>query len=154
MKPVAVIGYRLFFWANIIEQKVWIKSKLDFFRFIPYILLMATKGRNGGAKTGGRKKGTPNKVTTEMKEMAMAALDEVGGQKYFVKQAKENPVAFMNFIRAYVPAEVKMDAEMKGQLTFNFIRAIPERDEDIKEVEAEVREPGRFTIESKGGEDA
>ena len=100
----------------------------------------------------GRKKGSVNRETKALKEMVMGALDKKGGEDYLVRQADENPVAFMSMVSKYIPAEVKMDAEMKGSLTFNFIRAIPERDEDIKEVEAEVRTPGRFSIEA-GGED-
>ena len=33
-------------------------------------------------KTGGRKKGVTNKTTKAVKEMILAALDEVGGQEY------------------------------------------------------------------------
>lgn len=37
---------------------------------------MATKGRQGGTKTGGREKGKPNKTTAKAKELVLAAIDE------------------------------------------------------------------------------
>jgi hypothetical protein len=33
-------------------------------------------------KTGGRQKGTPNKMTATLKEMILGALDQVGGESY------------------------------------------------------------------------
>jgi len=45
-------------------------------------------------KTGGRKKGTPNKTTAQLKDMILNALDESGGIDYLVKQVDENSTAF------------------------------------------------------------
>ena len=45
----------------------------------------------GAPKTGGREKGTPNKVTKQLKELILGALDGVGGQAYLERQAEENP---------------------------------------------------------------
>jgi hypothetical protein len=56
-----------------------------------------------GRKTGGRKKGTPNKMTAELKSLVFGALNEVGGQAWLVKQAKENPTAFMTMLGKFVP---------------------------------------------------
>lgn len=36
---------------------------------------MASKGNKGGVKTGGRKKGTPNKVTKETRELISKFVD-------------------------------------------------------------------------------
>ena len=36
-------------------------------------------GKPGHAKAGGRQKGTPNKVTTSLREAIMHAFDTVGG---------------------------------------------------------------------------
>jgi hypothetical protein len=47
---------------------------------------MAAKGQ---AKTGGRRKGTPNKLNADVKAMILAALHSAGGQRYLVRQAKE-----------------------------------------------------------------
>lgn len=58
------------------------------------------------AKTGGRARGTPNKISGELKAMILGALDECGGQAYFIQQAKENPVAFMTLIGKILPSEL------------------------------------------------
>jgi hypothetical protein len=42
-------------------------------------------------KTGGRKKGTPNKVTTALKDALMASFDEVGGAQCLLDLAKSDP---------------------------------------------------------------
>ncbi len=59
-----------------------------------------------GRKTGGRQKGTPNKVTKALKEMILGALDDAGGQEYLAKQAGKNPAAFMTLIGKVLPQDV------------------------------------------------
>lgn len=67
---------------------------------------MATKGRAGGAKTGGRKKGQPNKLTATVKESILAAFDQVGGSAYLARQASENPTAFMALLGKVLPTQI------------------------------------------------
>jgi hypothetical protein len=55
----------------------------------------------------GRPKGAPNKNTQAIKDMLLASLDQAGGQAYFLRQAEENPTAFMSLISKIIPAEVK-----------------------------------------------
>jgi len=57
-------------------------------------------------KTGGRKAGTPNKTTGQLKEMILRALSDVGGQKYLSKCAEENPVAFLALLGKVLPMQV------------------------------------------------
>lgn len=64
------------------------------------------EGRKPRAKTGGRKKGTPNKTTAVVKDMILSALDEAGGVDYLVDQAKENPTAFMTLVGKVLPLQV------------------------------------------------
>ncbi|WP_380823353.1 hypothetical protein [Sphingobium xenophagum] len=59
-----------------------------------------------GHKTGGRKKGTPNKLTGQVKEMILEALDRKGGADYLERQAEENPVAFMGLVGKVLPMTV------------------------------------------------
>ena len=59
-----------------------------------------------GKKTGGRVKGTPNKVTTELKEMILGALSDAGGQEYLKEQAEKNPGAFMTLVGKVLPYQI------------------------------------------------
>lgn len=67
---------------------------------------MSTRGQSGGEKTGGRIKGTPNKLTGDIKAMILAALDEVGGKDYLIRQADENPAAFMTLVGKVLPTKL------------------------------------------------
>lgn len=67
---------------------------------------MAGKGR---PKTGGRKKNTPNKLTSDVKAMVLAALDEAGGKTYLLTQAKTNPNAFMTLVGKVLPLQLQGD---------------------------------------------
>lgn len=60
----------------------------------------------GSLKTGGRQKGTPNRVTGTLKEMILQALGEVGGVSYLVKQARENPAPFLTLVGKALPSQV------------------------------------------------
>lgn len=59
-----------------------------------------------GQKTGGRKKGVPNKNTTALKDMILQALANVGGADYLQKQATDNPTAFMTLVGRVLPLQV------------------------------------------------
>jgi len=60
---------------------------------------------------GGSRKGKPNKVTTELKDMIRGALDDAGGQKYLALQAMENPAAFMGLIGRILPKDVNLGGQ-------------------------------------------
>lgn len=64
-----------------------------------------------GQKTGGRKKGTPNKVTGDLKSMILGALDNKGGIKYLEKQAEQNPTAFLTLVGKVLPMTVAGDPD-------------------------------------------
>jgi hypothetical protein len=59
-----------------------------------------------GVKTGGRKKGTPNKFNATLKDMILNALNDVGGQAYLVKQATVNPAAYMSLLGKVLPMQI------------------------------------------------
>lgn len=82
---------------------------------------MSVKGR---PKTGGRKKGTPNKENKALREMILAALDKSGGEEYLVKRAKDNPVAFLTLLGKVLPMQVtgKGDGPIEGKWTIEVIR--------------------------------
>lgn len=61
-----------------------------------------------GKKLGGRRKGTPNKFTGELKDMIQGALADAGGQAYLVRQAKRNPGAFLALLGKTLPKDVNL----------------------------------------------
>jgi hypothetical protein len=61
------------------------------------------KPPNAGA---GRPKGSLNKATKEIKELIINALDKAGGVDYLVRQADENPSAFMSLVGKVLPLQV------------------------------------------------
>ena len=60
----------------------------------------------GAPKTGGREKGTPNKLTTDVRAMILATLDRAGGEDYLLEQATANPKAFMSLLARILPAQI------------------------------------------------
>lgn len=67
-------------------------------------------GRKPGTpKTGGRKKGTPNKLTADVKTMVLEALDKAGGVAYLLKQSESNPTAFLTLVGKVLPMTVAGD---------------------------------------------
>lgn len=64
-----------------------------------------------GQKTGGRTKGTPNKVTGAVKDMVLTALGNAGGVQYLQRQAEENPTAFLTLVGKVIPLQVAGDPD-------------------------------------------
>lgn len=65
-----------------------------------------------GVKTGGRKKGTPNKITALLKDdiLSAASAAHPGGRVgYLTQQAQENPTAFLPLLGKILPTEVAGD---------------------------------------------
>src|SRR3954451_17850989 len=60
----------------------------------------------GAPKTGGRAKGTPNKLSSDVKAMVLAALDSAGGEGYLVEQAHDNPTACLSLLGRIIPTQV------------------------------------------------
>jgi hypothetical protein len=62
-------------------------------------------------KTGGRKKGTPNKLTADVKSMVLSALDQAGGVDYLLMQAQTNPNAFLTLVGKVLPLTLAGDGD-------------------------------------------
>ena len=60
----------------------------------------------------GRKKGTPNKTTADVRAMILQALDSAGGAEYLARQSEENPAAFMQLVGKVVPKELNIDGQL------------------------------------------
>jgi len=66
-----------------------------------------------GMKTGGRQKGSPNKITAELRDMIMQALNESGGVEYLKQTAIDHPAAFLTLIGKILPLPVNVDHSSK-----------------------------------------
>jgi hypothetical protein len=60
----------------------------------------------GSPKTGGRKAGTPNRVTADLKAAVLAAFDQAGGVSYLVSLAKTNSTAFCTLLGKVLPTQI------------------------------------------------
>ena len=77
----------------------------------------------GSAKTGGRQKGTPNKVTAELKDMILQALDNAGGVEYLQKQANDNPAAFLTLVGKVLPMQITGENDGPVKLEISWLRS-------------------------------
>lgn len=76
-----------------------------------------------GRKTGGRQKGTPNKVTALLKDeiLEAAALAHPEGRiGYLRQQAMDNPTAFMTLLGKVLPTQVEGTGE-DGAIVFQTV---------------------------------
>jgi hypothetical protein len=65
--------------------------------------MAGTGGRREGA---GRPRGTPNKVSADLRAMILGALNSVGGERWLARQAEQNPTAFMSLLGRILPTTV------------------------------------------------
>lgn len=67
-----------------------------------------------GIKTGGRKKGTPNKTTALLKDAILKAATNAGDGdmvEYLTQQARLNPGPFMSLLGKVLPMQISGDPD-------------------------------------------
>jgi len=57
----------------------------------------------------GRPKGSPNKVTAQIKDMIVQALDKAGGVDYLYAQSQTEPKAFLTLVGRVLPLQLTGD---------------------------------------------
>ena len=62
-----------------------------------------------GVKTGGRKKGVPNKTTASLKDAILNAFNVAGGEEYLVMLAKSDPRTFAALLGRVLPLTIAGD---------------------------------------------
>ena len=72
----------------------------------------------------GRKKGTPNKDTAQIRDMIIGALSDVGGREYLARQAIENPGPFMTLIGKVLPTQLVGDRDNPVQFVIRGPNAV------------------------------
>jgi len=68
-----------------------------------------------GAKTGGRKAGTPNKVSVTVKDNVIQVFQEIGGTETLKGWAQENLTEFYKLYAKLIPSQVEMDAVIENR---------------------------------------
>lgn len=76
-------------------------------------------GQNRGNAGKGRPKGSSNKATAALKDMILKALDEAGGVDYLIKQADEQPKAFMALLGRVLPMQIAGENGAPLQVVIN-----------------------------------
>jgi hypothetical protein len=82
---------------------------------------MPRGGSRPGERWGGRKKGTPNKLTANVKACIMAAFADIGGKDYLVKVAKTDPRTFCALLGKILPTQVTGDAAEPVRVEFSWL---------------------------------
>ncbi len=78
-------------------------------------------------KTGGRKKGTPNKTTALLKDAILKAATDAGNgdlSAYLLKQANDNSVAFLGLLGKVLPMQVGGDPDNPVEMIHKIERII------------------------------
>ena len=74
-----------------------------------------------GNKTGGRTKGTPNKVTADLRAAILGALEAKGGQAYLERIADEDPRTFCALLAKVLPMTLQAPEDGPKQLIFTWL---------------------------------
>lgn len=71
---------------------------------------------------GGSRKGIPNKVTRELKEMILEALDSAGGVEYLERKANDprTAAAFLGLVGKVLPMTVTSDPDAPLKVEFTW----------------------------------
>lgn len=62
-------------------------------------------------KTGGRRKGTPNKVSLSLKQAVLDTFEKLGGIRHMVAWAKKNPNDFYRLAARLIPPGVPVQID-------------------------------------------
>lgn len=73
-----------------------------------------------GKKTGGRTKGTPNKISSGVKSNIIAVFDKIGGRDAMAAWAEENKTEFYRLYSKLLPTEIT--GEGGGPLTVKVVQ--------------------------------
>jgi hypothetical protein len=85
---------------------------------------LGNHGNLGGKRPGaGRKKGTPNKITSDVKAAIIEAFENAGGAEYLTELAKTNPSVFCVLLGKLIPPQTPEGAIAAGGLIWMFPNA-------------------------------
>lgn len=70
-----------------------------------------------GIKTGGRQRGTPNKITTVFKDAVRTVYEDIGGHAAFAEWARANPSDFYRIAAKLIPTEAPASQDAHREIT-------------------------------------
>ena len=73
-----------------------------------------------GTRSGGRVKGTPNKLTSSFKTAVQIAYEQIGGHEAFAEWARANPSDFYKIAARLIPAE-RAEPDDSGSRIVNIV---------------------------------
>ena len=92
-----------------------------------------------GYKTGGRKAGTPNKLTASVKAAIEEAFQLEGGTEYLRHVAREDPKTFCALLGKVLPVQVQAELKAETGITLQVVSGI-ERTPDAPTIDGEAFE--------------
>ena len=78
-------------------------------------------------KTGGRKKGSINKLTASLKDAILKALEKAGGEEYLHRVSQSDPRTFCTLLGRVLPMQVT--GENGGPLQISVVKFSEEKHE-------------------------
>src|SRR3954453_15960074 len=105
-----------------------------------------------GRKTGGRRAGTPNKFTGDLRQMILNALGQVGGEEYLARCAAENPGSFLTLLGKVLPTQLSGDPDGNALLIDFRWADPPEQPVPVPEPEAAEAGVNGFVVAWADGE--
>ena len=96
----------------------------------------------------GRKKGVPNNINRDVKEMMFEALNRVGGAAYLAKRAIDTPASFMALLGKMMPAHmVGGDAGSLMLLHLDAAQMVSQQLLEERAAQAEPQQDRHLTID-------
>jgi len=83
-------------------------------------------GKSAGNRGKGRKPGSRNRVTIEVKQAILKAFDDAGGAGYLLTVAQDDPKTFCALLGRIVPTEISADVTVATDFA-DKLRAARER---------------------------
>jgi hypothetical protein len=77
-----------------------------------------------GKKFGGRKKGTPNKLSATVKDNVIEVFAEIGGIEHMKQWALDNPNNFYNIYAKLLPTEIEAEVAHSGEILNKIERVV------------------------------
>ena len=100
-----------------------------------------------GTNHRGRAKGVPNRITTQVRDMVMEAIDNAGGVEYFDWAAKNEPKAFLALAGKCIPQMIDAKIDIDHKFTLRDFTSLGDPNAQQKEPEVPVFEVESTRIE-------